>query len=138
MIELGGGRTTSEVRGKAMLIALVAILLFLLVFFMIAKVVAFLIGLVFLLLVAAICGAIAEKVLHYDGGGIGTTVGVGLTGAIVGWLLAKILHLPLALHIAGLPVLWTIVGSMIMVSGLKVVAPPRRRRLHGPRDFPRL
>jgi len=121
-----------------MLIALVAILAFLLAFLLIAKVVSLLIGLVFLLLVAVLCGAIAEKLLHYEGGGIVTTAGVGLIGSVVGLVIAKILHLPTWPHIAHLPVVWTVVGSLVLVAGMKVIAPPAaHNRIHGPRNVTR-
>ncbi|HLZ69488.1 MAG TPA: hypothetical protein VKV26_06190 [Dehalococcoidia bacterium] len=114
-----------------MLIALIAILAFLLAVFAITKVVAFLIGLVFLLLVATLCGAIAEHMLHYDSDGILTTVGVGLVGSVIGWLIARVLHLPTWPHIASLPIVWTVVGSLVLVAGMKVVSPPSRRRQLG-------
>lgn len=109
-----------------MLIVAVAILAFLLALFLILKVVAVLVGLVWLLLIATLCGWIAERVLHYHEGGIGTTAGVGLIGALIGWVLAKVLHLPLAPHIAGLPILWTVAGSFLLVGGMRVAAPVRR------------
>jgi uncharacterized membrane protein YeaQ/YmgE (transglycosylase-associated protein family) len=114
-----------------MLIALVAILGFLLLVFFIAATTKFLIGLVFLLLVATVCGAIAEHMLHYDGDGIATTAGVGLIGSLLGWLIAKLLHLPMLVHIAGLPVVWTVIGSMVLVAGRKVFAPPPGSRRLG-------
>jgi uncharacterized membrane protein YeaQ/YmgE (transglycosylase-associated protein family) len=109
-----------------MLIVAVAILAFLLALFLILKVVGFLVGLVWLLLIATLCGWIAERLLHYREGGIGTTAGIGLVGAVIGWVLAKVLHLPMAPHIAGLPILWTVVGSLVLVAGMRVAAPMRR------------
>jgi uncharacterized membrane protein YeaQ/YmgE (transglycosylase-associated protein family) len=110
-----------------MLIALVAILAVLLVFFMVLKVVAVLVGLVWLLLIATICGAIAESALHYREGGIGTTAGVGLVGALVGWLIAKVLHVWMGPSIAHLPIIWTVIGSFVLVGTMKVVVPVNRR-----------
>ncbi len=110
-----------------MLIALIAILAFLLAVFAITKVVGFLIGLVFLLLVATLCGAIAEHMLHYEGNGIAATAGVGLVGSVVGWLIASLFHFPMLVHIAGLPIVWTVIGSLVLVAGMKVVMPPSRR-----------
>jgi len=109
-----------------MLIALAAILVFLLAIFLIMKVVAFLVGLVFLLLVAVVCGAIAEHLLHYESGGIVRTTGVGLIGSLVGVIIAKVFHLPTWPHLAGLPILWTVVGSLVLVAGMKVFVPPSR------------
>jgi uncharacterized membrane protein YeaQ/YmgE (transglycosylase-associated protein family) len=119
-----------------MMIAAVAILAFILALFLILKVVSVLVGLVWLLLIATLCGWIAESLLHYREGGIGTTAGVGLLGAVIGWVLAKVLHLPLAPHIAGLPILWTLVGSVALVAGLRVAAPMRRLN-SGRRDVTR-
>lgn len=116
-----------------MLFALAAILAFLLVFFLVVKVVAVLTGFVFLLLVAFVAGAIAEKLLDYKQGGIGTTLGVGFLGAVVGWLIAKVLHLPGGPAIEHLPVLWTIVGAVVLTGTMKVVAPTRRRLPGQPR-----
>jgi uncharacterized membrane protein YeaQ/YmgE (transglycosylase-associated protein family) len=119
-----------------MLIALGAILAFLLVLFLVLKVVSVLSGLVFLLLIATVCGAVAESVLHYRQGGVLATTGVGLVGAVVGSLLAHILHLPTHPEIAHLPILWTVAGSFALVGTMKVVAPSRR--LQGRQDVPRL
>ncbi|MHB8577973.1 MAG: hypothetical protein ACYDCQ_21895 [Dehalococcoidia bacterium] len=119
-----------------MLIALVAILAFLLAIFVILKVFALLIGLVWFLLIATLCGAIAESVMHYRSGGIGTTAGVGLLGALVGLVFAKILGLPMWPHFAGIPILWTIVGSIGLVGTMRVVA-PNRKALQGRRDVSR-
>ncbi len=119
-----------------MLIALGAILAFLLVLFLVLKVVGFLLGLVWLLLIATVCGAVAERMLHYRQGGILATTGVGLVGAVVGTLLAHILHLPTQPAIAHLPILWTVAGSFALVGTMKVVAPSRR--LQGGRGISRL
>ncbi len=119
-----------------MLIALGAILAFLLVLFLVLKVVGFLLGLVWLLLIATVCGAIAERVLHYRQGGVLATTGVGLVGALIGTLLAHILHLPTQPAIAHLPILWTVAGSFALVGTMKVVAPARR--LQAGRNLPRL
>ncbi|HZU75599.1 MAG TPA: hypothetical protein VFA70_02475 [Dehalococcoidia bacterium] len=114
-----------------MVLALAAILAVLLVFFLVLKVVGVLIGLVWLLLVATLCGAIGESVVHYKQGGIGTTVGVGLVGALVGWLIAHLFHLWMGPTVAHLPLIWTVVGSIALVGTMKVVAPVNRRLSSG-------
>src|SRR5438034_686774 len=112
----GGPMGRGVSRGdSAMLIALGAVLVFILVLFAILAVAKVLMDLVLLLLIATICGAIAESVLDYHPGGIGTTAGVGLIGAIVGWLLAKLVHLPTLVTIGHIPILWTVIGSVLLV-----------------------
>jgi uncharacterized membrane protein YeaQ/YmgE (transglycosylase-associated protein family) len=118
-----------------MVLALAAVLAFLLVFFLVVKAVAFLIGLVYLLLVALVCGWLAEELVGYKKGGIGTTVGVGLLGALIGWLIAKLFHLPMLIHLAGLPVIWTIVGGAVLAFAMKIMAPTRKRLTSGQRDI---
>jgi len=119
-----------------MLIAIVAILAFILALFAILAVAKVLMGLVLLLLIATLCGAIAESVLDYHPGGIGATAGVGLIGAVIGLVLAKILHLPTWPHFANVPILWTVIGSVLLVGGMRVVA-PNRPALRGRRDVTR-
>jgi uncharacterized membrane protein YeaQ/YmgE (transglycosylase-associated protein family) len=106
-----------------MLLALALILAVILVLFLALKVVGVLVGLIFLLLVATLCGAIARSLLHYNQGGIGATAGIGLVGALVGWLIADVFHLWRGPHVAGLPIIWTVVGSIVLVGTLRAAEP---------------
>jgi uncharacterized membrane protein YeaQ/YmgE (transglycosylase-associated protein family) len=71
-----------------------------------------------LLLVAAICGAIGQALAGYSLGGCLVSAVVGLLGAFLGVWLARELHLPeiLTVQVAGesFPIIWSIVGSMIL------------------------
>jgi uncharacterized membrane protein YeaQ/YmgE (transglycosylase-associated protein family) len=78
-----------------------------------------LLGLLLLLAVAAICGAIGQALVGYSAGGCLVSLIVGFVGALLGQWLARQLGLPslFVLNIDGqtFPVVWAIVGSAILV-----------------------
>jgi len=82
-----------------------------------------------LLLVAAICGSIGQALVGYSVGGCITSIIVGFIGALVGTWLAGQLGLPepLVITIGGetFPVLWSIIGSALLVGVLSLFS--RRR-----------
>jgi uncharacterized membrane protein YeaQ/YmgE (transglycosylase-associated protein family) len=88
-------------------------------------------GLLLLLLVAAICGAIGQSLAGYSVGGCLTSIVVGFIGAFLGSWLAGMLGLPepLAVNVGGetFPVLWSIIGSALFVAVLALIT--RRRSL---------
>lgn len=77
-----------------------------------------LIDLLLLLLVAAICGSIGQALSGYSLGGCLVSAVVGFIGAFVGLWVARQFGLPepLAINIGGqpFPVIWSIVGSLIL------------------------
>jgi uncharacterized membrane protein YeaQ/YmgE (transglycosylase-associated protein family) len=79
-----------------------------------------LLGLVVLLVIAAICGAIGQALVGYSVGGCLVSSVVGLVGAFLGNWLARQLGLPtlLAINIDGqpFPIIWSIAGSVILVA----------------------
>jgi len=83
-----------------------------------------------LLLVAAICGSIAQSLVGYSVGGCLVSALVGFIGALFGTWLARQLGLPepLSVQIGGesFPILWSIIGSALLVAGLAML---NRRRL---------
>jgi len=89
-----------------------------------------LINFLLLLLVAAICGSIGQALAGYSIGGCITSTIVGFIGALVGRWLASNLGLPepLQVTIGGetFPVLWSIIGSALLVAILALFT---RRRL---------
>jgi len=88
------------------------------------------IDLILLLLVAAICGAIAQVLTGVSLGGCLISAGVGFVGALVGMWLARQLGLPepLMVHIGreSFPVFWSVVGAALLLAVLSLLA---RRRL---------
>lgn len=74
-------------------------------------------GFLFLLLIAAICGAIGQSIAGYSLGGCFVSIVVGFVGAWLGPMIAKELNLPMffTINIQGkeFPVVWSIIGSAI-------------------------
>lgn len=72
-----------------------------------------------LLLVAAICGGIAQALVGFSRGGCLVSTAVGLIGALIGYWLAGTLGLPLVipLTIGGetFPIIWSIIGAVLFV-----------------------
>lgn len=87
-------------------------------------------SLLLLLLVAAICGSIGQALVGYSVGGCLVSAVVGFIGALFGsWLAIQLgLPEPLPVHIGNetFPILWSIIGSAILVA---IVAMLNRRRL---------
>jgi uncharacterized membrane protein YeaQ/YmgE (transglycosylase-associated protein family) len=81
-----------------------------------------------LLLVAAICGGVAQAIAGYSAGGCLVSIALGFVGALIGLLLARLVNLPdvltLQLGEVRFPVVWSIVGATLFVL---LVALVRRR-----------
>ncbi len=110
---------------------LILVLLALIVFL---KIVGTLLGAVFwlvgTLVIAGLASAVAQSWLKYKGGFDYTLVS-GLIGGVLGIVLAKALGVPGWLqwpHIGGFPVLWTLLGCVIVVVVSKFVLPARADR----------
>lgn len=106
-----------------MLALLLLLAVLLLVLFIV--VVRTVIGLVLLLVIAGLCGAAAEYITGYRTGNIVYTVALGLIGAAIGSLIARLLDLPgiLSWSIGGLPVLLAILGAVLLLFLLKLLRP---------------
>ena len=74
------------------------------------------VGLLLALAVALVAGIIGERVTGGSTGGTLETVLCGLAGAVVGLIIVEITGLPRLISLGGLPVVWTIVGSIITVA----------------------
>ena len=90
-------------------------------------------GLLVLLLIAAICGGIGQSLAGYDLGGCLVSIVVGFIGAWIGMWLAGKLGLPelFAINIEGkpFPILWAIIGSALFTIIVALI----RRAIAGPR-----
>jgi uncharacterized membrane protein YeaQ/YmgE (transglycosylase-associated protein family) len=77
-------------------------------------------GLLLLLIIAGICGAIGRALGGGTRGGFLISVGVGFVGAFLGVWLARNLHLPelLSVSVDGkpFPILWSIIGGALLVA----------------------
>ncbi len=82
-----------------------------------------------LLLIAALCGAVAQTLTSYSHGGCLVSVVLGFIGALVGTWLARLTGLPDILSIqigeTRVPILWTIIGAALFCAVLQLLG--RRR-----------
>jgi uncharacterized membrane protein YeaQ/YmgE (transglycosylase-associated protein family) len=88
-----------------------------------------LLGILILLVVAAIAGAIGQAIAGYSHGGFLVSIVVGLIGAVLGWWLAGVLGLPelFVINIDGqpFPLVWAIIGSALFALAAGLIT--RRR-----------
>lgn len=80
-----------------------------------------LMGLLLLLLIAGICGALGRALGGgTGGGGFLVSIAVGFVGALIGMFLANVLRLPeiLAVSVDGrpFPIVWSILGGALLVA----------------------
>ena len=99
-----------------------------------------LIELVVFLIIAGIVGSIAEFVVGFGRGGFLVAIIVGLAGALIGTWLAHQFHLPVILPIRvgtqTIEVVWSILGSLVLVAFLSLLRGPGRwRRGYGRRRY---
>jgi uncharacterized membrane protein YeaQ/YmgE (transglycosylase-associated protein family) len=91
------------------------------------------IGFLLLLLIAAVCGAIGQSLVGYSVGGFLVSSVIGIVGAYIGYWLARQLGLPpvLAVNVDGqpFPVIWSIIGSVILVLIVSLLRGTRWARL---------
>jgi LPXTG-motif cell wall-anchored protein len=89
-----------------------------------------LIGFIFLLVIAAIAGALGQGLAGYSLGGCLASLIVGFVGAYIGLWLARFFGLPIifSINVQGesFPVVWAIIGSAILAGILGLFS--RRRR----------
>jgi uncharacterized membrane protein YeaQ/YmgE (transglycosylase-associated protein family) len=89
-----------------------------------------LLGLLVLLLIAAIAGAIGQAIAGYSLGGCLVSAAVGLIGALLGGWLAGATGLPefFVIQIGGwaFPVIWAIIGATIFSLVVGMLSRPRR------------
>jgi uncharacterized membrane protein YeaQ/YmgE (transglycosylase-associated protein family) len=82
-----------------------------------------------LLLIAGICGSLAQALAGYSHGGCLVSIVLGLIGALVGTWLARLVGLGevLAIRIGSesFPVVWSVIGAALFAGLLNLVS--RRR-----------
>jgi uncharacterized membrane protein YeaQ/YmgE (transglycosylase-associated protein family) len=83
-------------------------------------------GLILLIVVAAVCGAIGKAIAGEVRGGLVVSTALGFIGALLGPLLAAQLKLPepLVVHIGGhpFPILWSIIGAALFVAIIHLIS----------------
>jgi prepilin-type N-terminal cleavage/methylation domain-containing protein len=88
--------------------------------------------LVIVIVIAAICGAVAKALAGGGPGGLITSIALGFIGALLGPWVALQLHLaePIMLHVSGqaFPIVWSIVGAALFVALLHLLSGRRWAR----------
>ena len=78
-----------------------------------------------LLVIAGICGSVAQSLAGYSGGGCLASVALGFIGALLGTGLARLLKLPELLEVSvgpqPFPILWSIIGAALFVALLSLL-----------------
>jgi uncharacterized membrane protein YeaQ/YmgE (transglycosylase-associated protein family) len=118
---VGGGAAVLALLIIALILALVVF------FFVVGLVVKAILWLVLTLLIAGLASLAAQSFVKYRGS-VQFTVISGLIGGVVGVVLANLLNVPGILRwpsLGAFPVLWAIVGSVIVVFVSKIVLPSR-------------
>lgn len=82
-----------------------------------------------LLVVAGICGSLAQAIVGYSHGGCLVSIALGFIGALLGTWLARLAGLPefltLQMGDQGFPVIWSIIGAALFVAVLAFLRNPR-------------
>ena len=86
-------------------------------------------GLILLVVIAAVCGAIGKAIAGGARGGLIVSTALGFIGALIGpWVAARLkLPEPLTVNISGhpFPVVWSIIGAALFVAIIHLIS--RRR-----------
>jgi uncharacterized membrane protein YeaQ/YmgE (transglycosylase-associated protein family) len=84
-----------------------------------------------LLLIAAICGAVAQAIAGFSRGGLLVSIAVGFIGALLGVWLQRATGLPeiFTVQINGnaFPIIWSIIGGTLFAIVVGLLTTPRRR-----------
>ena len=83
-------------------------------------------GLIILLIIAGICGAVGKALAGGTQGGLITSIALGFIGALLGPWVAHQLKLsePFVIHLSGqsFPILWSIIGAALFVAFLHLIS----------------
>lgn len=83
----------------------------------------------FLLLIAGLCGAVAQALVGFTRGGCLASIALGFIGALLGSWIAAEMGLPelFSVSVGGepFPVLWSIIGGALFAAVLSLLARPR-------------
>jgi uncharacterized membrane protein YeaQ/YmgE (transglycosylase-associated protein family) len=86
--------------------------------------------LLILLLIAGICGSLAQALAGFHRGGCLLSVALGFIGALTGLWMARALGLPepFLVEVGGqaFPIVWSIVGATVVVIIVGLLTPRRR------------
>lgn len=79
-----------------------------------------------LLVVAGICGSVAQSIVGYSRGGCMVSIVLGFVGALLGTWIARLAQLPELLNVQfgdqPFPVIWSIIGAALFVALLALIS----------------
>ena len=88
-------------------------------------------GLLVLLVIAGVCGALGRAIGGGSRGGVLVSIAVGFIGALFGTLIAQAMHLPELLVVSvdrhPFPILWSIIGAALFVALVHLISGGSRR-----------
>jgi uncharacterized membrane protein YeaQ/YmgE (transglycosylase-associated protein family) len=88
------------------------------------------VGLIILLAIAALCGAIGRAIAGGTNGGCLVSIALGFIGALIGSWLARRLGLPEVFAVTvgreHFPVVWSIIGAALFVAVVHLISGGRR------------
>lgn len=83
-------------------------------------------GLILLVVIAAVCGAVGKAIAGGARGGLVVSTALGFIGALIGpWIAVRLkLPEPFIVNISGhpFPVLWSIIGAALLVAVIHLVS----------------
>jgi uncharacterized membrane protein YeaQ/YmgE (transglycosylase-associated protein family) len=83
-------------------------------------------GLLVLIVIAAVCGAVGKALAGGARGGLVVSIALGFIGALLGPWVARQLHLsePFVLRVSGqsFPIVWSIIGAALFVALLHLLS----------------
>lgn len=86
-----------------------------------------------LLLIAGVCGGIAQSIVGYSRGGCLASIALGFIGALLGVWLSGLLELPelFTIELGGhrYPIVWSIIGAALFVAVLSLISGRSRHRI---------
>ena len=82
-----------------------------------------------LLVIAGVCGALAQSITGYSHGGCLTSIALGFIGALLGTWLARLAKLPelfaIQINNISFPIVWSIIGGALFAALLAFLTRPR-------------
>ena len=82
-----------------------------------------------LLLIAGVCGSVAQALVGYSHGGCLVSIALGFIGALFGTWLARQIGLPELLNVQlgdrSFPIIWSIIGAALFAAVLSLISRPR-------------
>lgn len=83
-------------------------------------------GLLVLLVIAGICGAVGRAIGGGTSGGVLVSIAVGFVGALLGTVIAHYLRLPALLVVTvdrhPFPILWSIMGAAVFIALIHLIS----------------